>query len=288
MIVKYNDSHFGGWQEGIAQTGELYHDIRWRQIIKETYGLKPEYYLNINNGNILGGLPAFKVRNKLISLPYLPFCGSWGEFPKIDELVDETNSAIFTKNFTKNISELGIDDYITMRLDIPETEKELWKLIGPKTRNLVRKAKRHSFELVSATIDNFYSVYCAATNALGTPPHKKKLFVLLDELFNGMIYMKVVHLEGRIVSCILEVDYNEIRYDLWAFSLKEYFPLSPNMFLYFQVLVDAIESGIKTYDFGRSQYRKGTYYFKKQWGAEPWKTRILTIYENWCSLDFSR
>ena len=49
MIVKYNDSHFGGWQEGIAQTGELYHDIRWRQIIKETYGLKPEYYVNISD-----------------------------------------------------------------------------------------------------------------------------------------------------------------------------------------------------------------------------------------------
>ena len=92
MIVKYNDSYFGGWQKGIAQTGELYHDIRWRQIIKEMYGLKPEYYVNINNGNILGCLPAFKVRNNLVSISYFPSHDAWGEFSNIDELIDQTKT----------------------------------------------------------------------------------------------------------------------------------------------------------------------------------------------------
>ena len=52
MIIKHNDSYYEDWQEGVRLLGELYHDIRWREVIKNTYGLQPEYYVNIENDKV--------------------------------------------------------------------------------------------------------------------------------------------------------------------------------------------------------------------------------------------
>ena len=48
------------------------------------------------------------------------------------------------------------------------------------------------------------------------------------------------------------------------------------MFLYYEVLKSALNSGSKVYDFGRSTYGQGTFFFKKQWGAKPYKLVYLT------------
>jgi len=278
MIIKYNNSYYEPWQEAVNGSGELFHDIRWHQIIKETYRIKPEYYMNVNNGKILGGFPAFRVKNKLLSIPYLPFCGAWGKFPNIEKLQKQTGNTIYTKDFCNSNKKINHNDYVIMRLEIPKTEEDLWANIGPKTRNLIRKANKNSFIYKDATVDEFYPIYCKATNALGTPPHKKTLFQLINKLFNRSVNIKTVNLGAKVVSCIIEIDYNGIRYDLWAFSLKQFFPLAPNMFLYYKSLISAIESGINIYDFGRSQYGNGTYFFKKQWGARPKKIENL-IYD---------
>ena len=68
MIIKHNDSYYEDWQEGVRLLGELYHDIRWREVIKNTYGLQPEYYVNIENDKVVGGFPAFIACGTLISL----------------------------------------------------------------------------------------------------------------------------------------------------------------------------------------------------------------------------
>jgi|TARA_Y100000310_G_scaffold161542_1_gene161414 hypothetical protein len=274
MIIKYNDSYNEDWQEGVQLLGELYHDIRWREVIKNTYGLQPEYYVNIENDNVVGGFPAFITCGTLISLPYLSFCGVFGDF-SVDELQSQTKKVIYNKNILPVPSEICKGDYVTMRLHIPQTKEDLWNLIGSKTRNLVRKGKKTNFKLEKATIDEFYPIYCKATNELGTPPHKKKLFNLIFELFGEITHVNVMRFDGNIVSCVLEMDYNGKRYDMWAFSIKKYFHLSPNMFLYYELLKNALKSGIITYDFGRSRYNEGTYYFKKQWGARPYKFEYL-------------
>jgi hypothetical protein len=270
MIVKYNNAFYDDWQNGILKYGELYHDIRWQQVLKNTYGLHPEYYVNIENDKIIGGFPAFRVRDKLISLPHLNYCGEFGEF-SVDDLGAMTNCIIYSKKIIYDPTEICNDDYVTMRLDLPRTKEELWNLIGPKARNLIRKAKKSNFRLENSSIDNFYNVYCKATNELGTPPHNKKLFDIINELFNEITHVKIMWYNGNIVSCVFEMDFNGIRYDMWAFSIKKYFHLSPNMYLYYELIKNAVTSNIRTYDFGRSCYNGGTYYFKKQWKSKPFK-----------------
>ena len=71
------------------------------------------------------------------------------------------------------------------------------------------------------------------------------------------------------MGTIFEIDHRNTRHDLWAFSLKKYLKLKPNIFLYWETLQDATNKGIEYYDFGRSVYGNSTYLFKKRWLSYP-------------------
>src|SRR5262249_10887988 len=53
----------------------------------------------------------------------------------------------------------------------------------------------------------------------------------------------------------------------WATCLREFFPLCPNMLLYWEAVRAACAAGYRCFDFGRSSRDSGTYHFKRQWGA---------------------
>src|SRR5262249_18197791 len=55
--------------------------------------------------------------------------------------------------------------------------------------------------------------------------------------------------------------------DLWASSLRRHFAQCPNQLLYWEAIQEAIRRGLRTFDFGRSQWDTGTYRFKEQGGA---------------------
>ena len=53
----------------------------------------------------------------------------------------------------------------------------------------------------------------------------------------------------------------------WASSLNAHKRIAPNMLLYYRFMERAIESGITTFNFGRTSPNSGTHRFKSQWGA---------------------
>jgi CelD/BcsL family acetyltransferase involved in cellulose biosynthesis len=54
----------------------------------------------------------------------------------------------------------------------------------------------------------------------------------------------------------------------WVSCLKEYFPLRPNMLLYWETIGRACLEGFRRFDFGRSSRDSGTYRFKRRWSAQ--------------------
>jgi hypothetical protein len=49
------------------------------------------------------------------------------------------------------------------------------------------------------------------------------------------------------------------------------------MLLYWELLAQCADNGIRVFDFGRSSFGEGTFRFKKQWGAQPY----LLTWQNW-------
>jgi len=115
---------------------------------------------------------------------------------------------------------------------------------------------------------------------LGTPVYPKSLFVETARLFSHDVYVYVVRL-GRVpVAAAIALRFKDIIIVPWASSLREYRQHCPNMLLYWTMLENALELGVRTFDFGRSTRGAGTHHFKLQWGATEtplhWEYLLLT------------
>lgn len=271
-LVPYSNDHEDEWQNFARQHNSLYHDIRWKTVIEESYGLKSAYFSIFSHEKLTGLLPAFQTKkDTLFSLPYMPFSGflqdSSNDFPdNFNEM--GINTLIIKQKTNKPATE---NEYVTMIKQLGKSKDDTFQNFHHKHRNMIRRAEEQPFSLKQATVNEFYPIYRKATNALGTPAHNKRFFERIEHYFKNEIQILNLFLEEKAIGTILEMDYGNTRYDLWAFSLKQYLKYKPNVFLYWERLKDAINVGQEYYDFGRSVINSGTYNFKKKWGAEPVK-----------------
>ncbi len=297
-LVKYDKNiHFSAWQDFVRDNGHLYHDIRWLDIIHLSYCFEPHFYLIYKDNELFALAPLFRIKkNSLLSLPFISYAGFC--FKKdsainesdnfIEKLMLETDFGFDiietrTKNGRLIENSLTPEDpkiYVTMIKNLDGDIDSVFKNFDKKQRNMIRKSEQEPFELVDTDLNTFYKIYLKATNDLGTPGHKKIFFKNIIESFGYSVRLKLLKREKLDVGVLFEIDYFRTRYDMWAFSLKDFFQYKPNVFMYWETLKDAIEKKIELYDFGRSTTGGGTYNFKKNWGAEPFRLDYIRIKKN--------
>jgi FemAB-related protein (PEP-CTERM system-associated) len=167
---------------------------------------------------------------------------------------------------TSNASSSG---EVTMVLDLPEASDLLWKRIGGKVRNQVRKAERSGLEVQwgREQTSDLYEIYAENMGRLGTPVHARAFVDEILAAFGDQADVLTVRLQGRAIAAMLVLKFGDTWIDPIASGLVEFKNLNPNMFLYWEALKQAISVGARRFDFGRSQRESGTYRFKRQWGA---------------------
>jgi FemAB-related protein (PEP-CTERM system-associated) len=162
---------------------------------------------------------------------------------------------------------------VSMAIPLVPDRDELWKNVGSKVRNLVRKAEKAGLTVrdgdPARDLDAFYDVFAENMRDLGTPVYSPRFFREVVREFGDSLRMNVVE-DGTTVAaagiCVAHGGLTEIH---WAASRKEYLKSSPNMLLYWDAISHAASQGLSTFCFGRSTVDSGPYRFKKQWGAEP-------------------
>lgn len=274
-LKPYTDKYSDIWQEIVSNYGCLFHDIRWKYIIEESYNLESKYFIIFNNTDVIGLAPFFKVRNGLMSLPYLPYAGivnvTGNDFAaKVYSGLAEGGAKLNVRSkSTVPAEQLEPTNYVTMIKELNEPVDETFNHFNKKQRNMIRKASEYDFAVADTDVEGFYKIYLRATNNLGTPGHRLSFFKNIAKHFKNDVKITLLLHKGSAIGTSLEIDYAGTRYDPWAFSLKEYFQYKPNVFLYWESLQEAINKGLKYYDFGRSNFEGGTYHFKLSWGAQP-------------------
>ena len=280
-VREYLDIDYDIWQDFVLEYGNLYHDIRWKSIIEESYGLKSKYLLILSKNILVGILPLFYVgRNKILSIPYNSYSGlTISKYVDVDIVLENIMSflklnKIRKVSFRQLTSFQGAfleNDYVTMIKKLEETEELAFANFHYKQKNMIRSAYKEPFSLKKSDVDEYYPIYLKATNALGTPAHKKKYFENIAKYFGDTVRINILKHNNLSIGVIFEIDYKNIRYDLWAFSLKKYNKLKPNVYMYWETLKSSISDKLDYYDFGRSIYGGATFKFKKKWNAMPEK-----------------
>jgi len=272
-----------------------YHLSAWCQVIRRAFGHSTMLRTARKGEAIQGILPLVRFVNPffgryLVSMPYLNRGGILASTAEAtsallkdaSRIVLETRSRSCELRHSAPVDERlpRRSDKVSMSLDLSGGSETLWNAIGPKVRNLVRKAQKA--ELVARPGDRerdlpaFYSLFAENMRDLGTPVYTQRFFRELLRAFPDSTRLSIVERDGVAAAagiCITHGSFTEIH---WAASRRAMLAHSPNMLLYWEAIDWAAREGLATFCFGRSTEHSGPYRFKKQWGAVP--TRLAWEY----------
>lgn len=276
------------WDEYVHQCEEahFFHLSGWKEVISKAFG-HPTYYLYAeNSGEITGVLPVAQTcsrlfGNKLISLPFCVYGGAAAND-------DETRAALtaaaseLARDISVDYLELrntkeqpgytSTDRYVTFRRKISADSEENMLAIPRKQRAMIRKGMKNSLEVqLGASVDEFYAIYAESLRGLGTPVLSKRYFQILKSVFGESCDVLTVLHDGVPVSSVMSFYFrNEVLpyYGGGTPLARQY---SAFDYMYWELMVDAVNRGVEIFDFGRSRHGTGSFRFKKHWGFEPEK-----------------
>ncbi len=288
-VRQVEDADAGRWDRyvGANPGASAYHRYAWREFFAGYFG-KQCYYLAAEDrdGQFVGVLPLVRLKSQwfgdfCVSLPFVNYGG----------VVADSNAAV-TSLVEAAVSlggDLGVShiefrhsadlvdlpsrsEKVAMLLTLPDTPEELGRSIGSKRRSQIRRPQRENPTVsVGGTelLDDFYSVFSRNMRDLGTPVYAKSMFRFLLRHFEKNTCIVSIRVDSTPAAAAFLVHDGDRMEIPWASTDRRFNRISINMLLYWEVLRNAIESGMKEFDFGRSTKDSGTYRFKKQWGAKP-------------------
>lgn len=281
-VAECSASDAEAWDGFVASASGTYcHLFGWKQVFERTYGLQT-HYLAFHSADVWLGVLPFAVMPRLlgsavkaVSLPYCNYGGLLAA-PGVDAeplkaaaIKYLTNIGVGKIEFRDIAPGMADAGEVTMVLTLPESPDMLWKQVGDKVRNQVRKAQRSGLTLRWGRDqgDDLYAIYAKNMGRLGTPVHSTKFVKeILTSLGERADVLTVRH-EDRPIGAMLVIKNGETWADPMASCLTEFNKFNPNMLMYWEALRAACDADAKAFDFGRSQKDSGTYRFKKQWKA---------------------
>lgn len=281
----------GEWDEYVQNNNysNIYHQIRWKNIIENTFGHKGYYLMAKDNGTVRGLLPLFSINSflfgrYLISLPFLDRAGVIADNPQIANLLCDKAIAMAQQTQVdflemRNQGQINHVDLITATpkvnfvLSSELAADILWKKVLQKNvKNKVRKAwKKGVYIDIGSSeqyINDFYNVYCIHMRYLGTPVYPHKYFLNIFNEFSDKIIIILAKHKDKIIGGKIVLAFKNTLYFISQYSLRKYNEFHPNNLLYWTAIEYASQNGYKFCDMGRSNIDSGPFYFKKQWGAE--------------------
>jgi serine/alanine adding enzyme len=272
-----------------------YHRREWLEVIRKAFGHQTKYLVAATGHGIAGVLPMVFFRSRIfgrfaVSMPFLNYGGVLADNAEVERAllahaIEETRQAGAThlelRHTAQHFTELTPKRHkVAMELALAPTVEAQWGALDRKVRNQVRKAEKSDLHAATGGVEllpEFYNVFAHNMRDLGTPVYGAAFFEQVLTAFPGETRLFVVRHNRRPAAASLVHWYRDTIQVPWASSLREFNPLSANVFLYWQMVQFAIARGFRVFDFGRSTPGEGTFLFKKQWGAEP---RAL-VWEYW-------
>lgn len=267
----------------------VYHLHQWGTLLEEVHGHRLVYLQEDEGVFPLACIKSSMFGNRLISLPFADYGGLCSQnMTTAEKLI--LQSTEIARQMGADFIEIRCphqqhfdllerhgfvrrDDYITFVLPLDKTIDELWKGIGDKNRNMIRKAERSGVNMIQAEkkadLRAFYSLYCATMKKLGSPPQPYLYFDKMWELFfPGKLSLILARLKDKHVAGGMFLLHQGTIHHAYSCSLREYLSLSPNDLIQWRIIRWGNEQGYRYLDFGRTREGEGTALFKRRWGGQ--------------------
>jgi FemAB-related protein (PEP-CTERM system-associated) len=276
------------WDRFVEQHPEatVAHLGAWSAIVRDAYGHPSVSLAAVEDGDVVGVLPLVLMTSRLfgrrlVSMPFLDYGGvlaapgSPAERALIDAALalareHRVASVGLRQRGPTGLAVAPTDDRVTMLLSL-STAEAVWKALPSERRNRVRKGQKHGLTAAwggPELLDDFYRVWTANMRDLGSPAHARAFFAsMLAELGDAARVLLVRDPGGRTVGAAMCLFFRDTILVPWVSSRRDAFALCPNFVLYWEAIAHGCHHGYRVLDFGRSFRDRGTFEFKRQWGA---------------------
>jgi serine/alanine adding enzyme len=262
--------------------GDIFHMPEWADVNYNTYGFLNLYTLVYAKGKLIGVLPIIRVKGIFKNYLTTPPAGILLEdgvkdseeiikyFLKLRNKFSAQNVEIYNSIINNNSWHFCHESVFVIK-KLPNNKEDLWKEIGSKRRNMVRRAERNKLEVkielpVDESMAIFYKIYSFNYRDLGTPVHNFNYFLEQAKLMHENIRILIIYLKYRPIGAMWLHLFNNSISDPEAAAIRRYFHTGVNDYMYYKAFEFAVENGYNIFNMGRSQKNTGTYNFKLSWG----------------------
>ena len=287
QIHTLDESGFAKWDAFIENCPDasFFHRAGWKTLLERVFN-HPTFYLYAERaGQVEGVLPLGQIKSLLFgnTLTSTPFCVYGG----IAASSEDSKSALRTAACDlaerlrvdalemRNLQPSGEgwpkkDLYVTFRKEIDADPEVNLKAIPRKQRAMVRKGIKAGLQgEADDGWERLYRVYSESVRNLGTPVFNASYLRVLREVFAEDCGVLMVTHEGRDVAGVMSFYFRDQVLPYYGGSISEARNLKANDFMYWELMRQSAEQGIRIFDYGRSKLGTGSYSFKKNWGFVP-------------------
>jgi CelD/BcsL family acetyltransferase involved in cellulose biosynthesis len=272
--------------------GCLFHSTEWLKALSRTYGYKPLAFTtsaaeaSFTNGLVFCEVDSWLTGKRLVSLPFSDHCT-----PLVE---NDDDLAAFTtileeesKNGTWRYVEVRPLEPLPMstalpRLTVPYTFHKLD--LSPDMRTLLRNCHKDSTQrkimradreglgyregTSEEMLDQFYRLLTITRQRHFRPPQPREWFENLIEGFGGALKIRVAMKDNEAVAALLTIRYKDTMFYKYGGSDRRFNHLGTMQMVMWKAIVDAKNSGLQYFDFGRTDAgQDGLITFKRRWGS---------------------
>jgi FemAB-related protein (PEP-CTERM system-associated) len=252
----------------------------WLALTGRTFGVARRAWLAEDAGVVRGVLPLFEKRRLgrppvLFSAPGGLLAADAAAAHALLEVADDALTRTRAEYVELRDQRVRWPDLVTTTehcthaLTLGGNTDTQWRGFDTKLRTKIRKAQRAGFTVHCGPdhIGAFCRVMLENMRDLGTPMRAESWYRDLLATLSERAIVLVIAREGEPVGAMFIAVHRRCAMDVWASSLRRHFHDRPNEVLYWEAIQESIRRGLRTFDFGRSQWNTGTYLFKEKWGA---------------------
>lgn len=287
-VVELTQADFARWDAFVNECSDatFFHRAGWKTVIERAFGHRTYFLFAEVNGRIEGVLPLAEVKSflfghSLVSLPFCVYGGTAAATERARHALDHAARQLAAQLKVGHLEYRSItamrenwvhkDLYFTFRKAIdPDPERNMLA-IPRRQRAMVRKGIKAGLKSeIDKNVDRFFVAYSDSVHRLGTPVFSKRYFEILAEVFAADCEVLTITDDNeRLISSVMSFKFRDEILPYYGGGNARAREVAGNDFMYWEVMRRACESGLRTFDYGRSKRGTGAFDFKKNWGFEP-------------------
>jgi CelD/BcsL family acetyltransferase involved in cellulose biosynthesis len=298
--VEHDPARISAWDRYVLAhpRGTIYHLSAWRTIFERSFQYRSWLLMARTKptGEIAGVLPLYLVRTpfsqRLVSVPFRDRGGPlWDSPVAFDALIAEARN-VATSIRARSVRLKTVEPYpkslinahalqehlhwIHSLVDLRTTSAEsLWKAMGDKNRNVVRKAENYGqvcepLQVDETTVQKWHRLHLTTQKRLGVPPFPLVFFMTMAEelrQMNGIVIFGVRSGDRLTASAIVLLHGKTA---IYGYSASDYegHRLRANDLMVFSIIRWLLANGYDTFDLGSDSPRQESLlFFKRKWLA---------------------